>query len=197
MPYDYTEAPPPRDFELIPHGTIATLNLHIRPGGAGEDGILKRSKDGGCEMLDCELTVVDGPHKGRKFWQNWVLAGTTDGHVQAADISRGTLKAIIDSALGIEPNDKSAQARASRTISLKQFESMRFIAKIGVEKGRARNDGSGENWPDKNILAGVITPDRKEWHRVEQPPESPPFDGGSAADQAAAAPPVTRPSWAT
>jgi hypothetical protein len=47
--------------------------MRIRPGGAGEDGLLKRSKDGSCEMLDPELTVVDGPYAHRKFWQNFVL----------------------------------------------------------------------------------------------------------------------------
>ena len=83
MQYDYTEAPPPRDLELIPHGTIATVVMQIRAGDVGEDGLLKRSKDGGCEMLDLEFTVVDGPHKGRKFWELWILTGTTDGHAGA------------------------------------------------------------------------------------------------------------------
>jgi len=68
MPFDYSDAPPPQ-FELIPHGTIATVVLHIRAGNAGEDGMLKRSKDGSCEMLDCEFAVTDGPFKGRKFWR--------------------------------------------------------------------------------------------------------------------------------
>ena len=195
MPFDYSDAPPPQ-FELIPHGTIATVVLHIRAGNAGEDGMLKRSAKGDCEMLDCELVVADGPHKGRKFWEYWILEGTTDGHAKAASINRGTLKAILDSALGLKPDDVSPQARAARTVSLKQFEGKTFIAKIGIEKGNAKTDGSGENWPDKNILAGVITPDRKEWHPVEQPP---PFNGGiapSAAAPPSSAPPIARPDWA-
>jgi len=200
MPYDYSDAPPPQ-FELIPHGTLAPLVLHIRTGNAGEDGMLTRSKDGGCEMLVSELTITDGPYKGRKLFERWILAGTTDGHAKSADINRATLKAILDSALGLKPDDLSPQARAARTVSLKQFEGMSFIGRIGVEKGRSRNDGSGESWPDKNILAAVITPDKKEWHPVEQPP---PFNGGGAGAgaQAAAAPantaaPVTRPGWAS
>ena len=197
LPYDYTDAPPPQ-FELIPQGTIATVALHIRPGNAGEGGLLKRSRDGGCEMLDIEFTVTDGPFKGRKFWQNMVLAGTTDGHAKAVDISRGTLKAILDSALGLHPDDKSPQAHAARTVELKQFEGMTFVAKIGQEKGGPRNDGGGGNYDDKNILAGVITPDRKEWHPVEQPP---PFNGGSGATSSStpppSAPPVQRPGWAS
>ena len=68
MPYDYTNAPPPQ-FDLVPHGTVATVVLHIRAGGVGEDNMLKRSKDGGCEMLDCEFVIADTPYKGRKFWE--------------------------------------------------------------------------------------------------------------------------------
>jgi hypothetical protein len=195
-PYDYTNAPPPQ-FDLIPHGTIATVVLHIRAGGVGEDDMLKRSKDGGCEMLDCEFVIADGPYKGRKFWEYWVLEGSTEGHAKSKGINRGTLKAILDSALGLKPDDVSPQARAARTVSLKQFEGMTFIAKIGIEKGGARKDEPG-NWPDKNILAGVITPDRKEWHPVEQPP---PSNGGGSASSAtpppSSAPPIARPGWAS
>jgi hypothetical protein len=196
MPYDYTEAPPPRDMELITRDTIAPVVMRIRPGGAGEDELLKRSKDGACEMLDCEFVVVDGEFKKRKWWQYFILAGTTDGHAEAANRSRGMLRTIIESARGIKPDDMSPQARALRTASLKDFDNLSFIAKIGVEKGKPKNDGSGENWPDKNILAAVITPDKKEWHPLEQ---APPWDGGGgggAAPTGSSTPPITKPGWA-
>ena len=195
MAYDYSDAPPPQ-FEVIPHGTTATLVLHIRASDVGEDGLLTRSKDGGCEMLVSELTIVDGPYKGRKLFERWILAGTTDGHAKSADINRSTLKAILDSALGLKPDDLSPQARAARTVDLKQFEGMSFIGRIGIEKGRPRNDGSGENWPDKNILAGVVTPDKRDWHPVEQ---LPPFNGGGGAQAAptGTASPIARPGWAS
>jgi len=181
---------------VIPHGTTATCVLHIRPGNVGEDGLLTRSKDGGCEMLVSELTIADGPYKGRKLFERWILAGTTDGHAKSADINRSTLKAILDSALGLKPDDLSPQARAARTVDLKQFEGMSFIGRIGIEKGRPRNDGSGENWPDKNILAGVVTPDKRDWHPVEQ---LPPFNGGGGAQAAptGTASPIARPGWAS
>ena len=197
MAYDYSDAPPARDLELIPHGTTATLVLHVRPGGVGEDGMLKRTRAGDAEMLDCELVVADGPHAKRKFWERWILSGTTAGQAQAAEIARSTLKAILDSALGLKPDDLSPQARAARTVSLKQFEGLSFIGRIGIEKGRPRNDGSGENWPDKNILAGVVTPDKRDWHPVEQ---LPPFNGGGGGAQAASTEtvaPIARPGWAS
>ena len=70
----------------------------IRPGGAGEDGWLKRSADGGSEGLDCEFTVVDTEYAKRKIWQFMILNGTTDGHAKAAEISRALLRGIVESA---------------------------------------------------------------------------------------------------
>jgi|SRR5262245_24984966 len=192
MPYDYTDAP---KSTAIPRDTVATLAMRIKAGGIGEEGMLTRSKDGGCEMLNAEFTLLDGPHAKRKFFQNFVLAGTTDGHAQAADISRRTLRAIIESARGIKPDDISPEARAQRTVSLKDFNGMNFIGKLGVEAG----DG---NYVDKNFIASVITPDKKDWHPVEQ---LPPFNGGGDSSSSAAPPsgstppaaPVQRPSWAS
>jgi hypothetical protein len=193
MPFDYTDAPPP-SFDLIPDGTIATVSIHIRPGGVGEDGMLKRSANGDCEMLDLELTVIDGPYKGRKFWHNLLLVGTTDGQKKMAAGNIGVLKAILDSALGLMPNDVSAEARAARTVSVKAFEGMNFIAKIGEEKGGSKKEGG--NYPDRNVIAGAITKDKTGWHAVEQPP---PFNGGgssAAPTPSAPAAPVERPGWA-
>jgi hypothetical protein len=192
MPFDYTDAPPP-SFDLIPDGTTATVSIHIRSGNVGEDGVLKRSASGECEMLDLEFTVLDGQYKGRKFWHNLILAGTTDGQKKMAAGNLGVLKAILDSALGLMPNDVSAEARAARTVSLKQFEGMNFIAKIGEEKGGPKKDGG--NYPDKNVLAGAVTKDKSGWHAVEQPP---PFNGGGAPASSPSAPaaPVERPDWA-
>jgi hypothetical protein len=193
MPFDYTDAPPP-SFDLIPDGTVATVSIHIRAGNVGEDGMLKRSANGDCEMLDLELTILDGAYKGRKFWHNLLLVGTTDGQKKMAAGNLGVLKAILDSALGLMPNDVSAEARTARTVSVKAFEGMNFIAKIGEEKGGPKKDGG--NYPDKNILAGAITKDKTGWHAVEQ---SPPFNGGgggAAPTPPAPAAPVERPDWA-
>jgi len=89
MTYDYTDVPPSKFEPKIAEGTKATLVIHIKPGGIGEDGLLTRSKDTEryCEMLAVELTVIDGPYKGEKFPEWWVLNGTTDGHAKAKDIT--------------------------------------------------------------------------------------------------------------
>jgi hypothetical protein len=152
-------------------------------------------------MLDLEFVVVDGPYAKRKFWPNFVLAGTTTGHAEIAESNRGILRQILESARNIKPDDMSDEARKRRTADLKDFDNIICMVKIGIEKGKPKNDGSGENWPDKNIIAAVITPDKKDWHPVEQPP---PFDGGGAGGGSGGAAPasgspgpdVKKPGWA-
>ena len=202
MPFDYSTAPPQRAVELIPAGTVAAVIIHIRPGNAGEDGLLKRSQKGDCEMLEIEYQVVDGEHARKKFWEYQIIVGTTQGQKDMADAYCRTRKKILQSARGIKEGDQSPQARAAYLADLKDFDNLNFIAKIGIEKGKPKNDGSGENYSDRNILATVITPDRKEWHPVVQ---APPFDpnggGGGAAPSSPGSPPptdppITPPKWA-
>jgi hypothetical protein len=164
--------------------------------------MLKLSRDGHCAMLSLEITLLDDESAKRKLWENWVVEGAN--HAKAIEISHSRIKAVLDSALGLDPGDVTPQARAARTKSYKELEGLNFLGKIGIEKGAPKNDGSGENWPDKNILAAIITPDRREWHPVTQPP---PFNGsgpamsGSAAPSSSAPPtsmpPISRPGWAS
>jgi hypothetical protein len=202
MLFDYSQTSDPRDFsELIPHNSLASVLMRLRPGGVGEDGMLKRTAKGDAEMLDCEFVVVDGPFVKRKFWDAFILEGTTPGQQEMALTNRGRLKKILESARGIKPGDTSEKARAAYQASLKDFDNIVFIARIGVRKGESKNDGSGEKWPDKNYLLSAVGPDHKDWHPVEQPP---PFNGGGAAAAAtpsASAPadsaPVPPPAWAS
>src|SRR6516225_7733244 len=107
---DFNTAGEQRSFDVIPDRTIVTLQLTIRPGGAGDDDWLKRSADKNSEGLNCEFVVVDGEYAKRKLWQLYTLHGTTPGHAEAGEISRRTLRAILESARGIKPSDKSEAA---------------------------------------------------------------------------------------
>jgi hypothetical protein len=84
---NFNEADAQRSFDIIPEGTVATVHMTVRPGRAGEGDWSRRSKDGNSEGLNCEFTVVDGPHAKRKFWSLLTISGTTPGHAQAAEIS--------------------------------------------------------------------------------------------------------------
>jgi hypothetical protein len=192
--FDYSDAPEQRSDELIPAGTVATLQLHIRPGHAGEGGLLTRSKDGTCEMLDLEFIVVDGPYIKRKLWERYLLSGTTAGQETAVNISRGKLRAILESGRNIKPDDMSEQARKARTANLSDFAGVQFIARIGIEKGKPKNDGTDENYSDRNVIATIITPDKKDWHVIEQ---APPFSAGPNGGSVVSAPAtISKPAWA-
>jgi hypothetical protein len=159
---DFNDANPQRVFDVIPADTVATLHMTVRPGNAGEGGLLRRSKDGNSEALDCEFTVVDGPYAKRKVWGLFTLVGTTPNHATAAEISRSRLRAILESARGIRPDDTSAAAKQARQVaSYQDFDGLRFVGRIGVEPAR-------DSYPAKNALIEAITPDRRDWHPVEQ-----------------------------
>lgn len=194
MAMDFNNAPQQREGGLIPDNTIAIVQMNIRPGNAGEGGWLKRSKDGSSNAIDAEFTVVEGQHAKRKFWKLFTVEGSTEGHAKASEISASQLRAILESARGVRPDDESEAAKTARRLnSWGDLDGLRFIAKIGIEKGK-------DGYKDKNTLYAAVTPDRKDWVKVEQVQQQSSFAavGGAAASAAqnAAKPATGKPSWA-
>jgi len=187
--FDFNDAETQRNLDVIPDGTIASIRMTIRPGSVGDDGWLCRSKDGKSESLDCELVVLEGPFIRRKFWDRLTVDGTSQGHAVAAKISESKLRAILESARGIRPDDKSETAKQARRIgSYGDLNGLAFIARIGV-------DPPQNGYKAKNRLDHVVTPDEKAWHPVTQDPAAPP----SAAPAKPASTPakINRPEWAS
>jgi hypothetical protein len=136
--------------------------MMIERGGAGDDGWLTRSKDGASENLNATFIVCEGPFATKKFTQRFTLSGPTEGHETAKGITRNTMRAILESARGIKPNDKSESATAARRASSwAEFNNLRFIAKVGVEP-------ASNGYSAKNKLETVITAELKDWKKVEQ-----------------------------
>ena len=161
--YDMNDAELPRGTEMIPDGSFAKITMAIRKGGLdgqGEHdrGLLKAAKTPGSDvkMLDCEFTVVAGPHSRRKFWQTFtVVGGKVDEHgVSIAwKISKGVFRAMIDSALGLDPQDMSEAARGKRMLrGLADLNGITFAAKIRVEPA------SDPRYSDSNRLDRVVLP---------------------------------------
>jgi hypothetical protein len=189
--FDFNDAGEQRSLDVIPAGTILTLQCTVRPGGAGDGGWLKNSSDGASKGLDCEFVVVtEGAYLRRKLWQWFTLEGTKPGHADAGDISRNTLRAILESARGIKPGDTSEAAQAARKVSgWGDFDDLRFVARVGV---RPPKDG----YAAKNTIQEVITPERQAWQKPEQIAKP---TTSSAPQSAPATPPanaIARPQWA-
>ena len=216
--YDMNDAELPRNSELIPDGSFAKLVMAIRPGGVdghGEHdrGLLKGPKSPGSDamMLDCEFTVVAGPHARRKLWQNFTVAGgKVDEHGVSIGwkISKGMFRAMIDSALGLNSEDMSEAAKAKRLLrGLSDLDGISFVAKIKIEPP------SDPRYGASNRIDRVVLPTEPEWQKITngetvpaQPSLTParsttkpaPTSAGPAwgsAAPAAAAPTASRPAW--
>ena len=134
----------------------------MRPGGV--DGatpmdakLLKASQSSDAKMLDCEFTILEGPHARRKFWQSFTVAGgkvDEKGQSIGWKISKSTFRAMVDSALGLDPRDESPDAKAKRVLpGLKHLDGIVFAARIMVEPA------SNPQYRDQNRIANVVLPD--------------------------------------
>ena len=169
--YDLNDAQPQMAplGELIPDGTFAKVKMTIRPGGVNgstpaDAGLLKASQTSDARMLDCEFTIVSGPYARRKFWQNFTVAGgklDEKGQSKGWNISKSAFRAMVDSALGLNPKDMSDAAKAKRVLQgLKQLDGITFAARIMVEPA------SDPKYRDQNRLANVVLPDEAQYAAV-------------------------------
>jgi hypothetical protein len=169
--YDLNDAQPQMAplGELIPDGTFAKVKMTIRPGGVNgstpaDAGLLKASQSSDAKMLDCEFTVVSGAYARRKFWQNFTVAGgklDEKGQSKGWNISKSAFRAMVDSALGLDPKDESPAAKQKRVIQgLKQLDGIVFAARIMIEPA------SNPQYRDQNKLANVVLPGEPQYAAI-------------------------------
>jgi hypothetical protein len=156
---DFNNAQP--QFSLIPKGTIAKVMMEVRPANYGEDNLLSKSDRTGSIGLSVQFTILDGDYKGRMISQLIGIEGTKldeKGRDKWAEMGHSLIRAILESAHNIDPNDDSERARKIRNISsYKALDRLVCLVNIGIE-----SDKSGK-YPDKNKIFMAITPDKKEY----------------------------------
>jgi hypothetical protein len=177
--FNFNDAGEQRSVEIIPENTICAVQLNVKPGGVGADGFLTQAQDGRSTHLACSFVVLEGEYAKRQIWTR-LTVDVTAGHAEAKEISRKMLRAMLESARAIRPDDKSDAANAARQAKgWGEFDGLRFMVRLGV---RPPQNG----YAAQNIIKEVITPDRNEWRRIEQ------------VDRAPTSPPagvITRPDW--
>jgi hypothetical protein len=116
-------------------------------------------------------------------------------------MGRSFIRAALNSARNVHPQDNSPQAAAARRIQgFHELDGLEFLARVDIEK-----DGKGQ---DRNVVKLAVEPDHPEYAKLMGvPPKAKTGGGTSGAPAQAAAPtyqapapqraPVTgKPSWA-
>jgi hypothetical protein len=182
---------------LIPKGTIAKVQLTIRPGGYDDQsqgwtgGYATRGTTGSV-YLSGEFTVLEGPYARRKVFT--LIGLYSPKGPDWGNMGRSLIRGILNSARGIADKDISPQAQAARRINgFADLDGIEFLAKIDIGK-----DANGE---DKNEIRIAVTPDHKEYARhmgqSGAPAAAPARSLPSAPSQVPAQPAAgVRPSWA-
>ncbi len=216
MSVDLSDAPEQREAgATIPDGTFVKLIMNIRAGGvsldnmdAGDNGLFIASKSSDAVGLDAEFTVLAGPHAHRKLF-SWmtVSGGALDdkGASKGWNMTKATLRAMIDSAMGLDPKDDSAAAKqARRAQGFFQFSGIEFWAKIGVEPGNEimqQGQGTGRFFDPKNVIERIVVKGDPEYDDLRAGKEVapkpkhaatiPPVSGHGSAPASSA----TKPAW--
>lgn len=160
MSMDFNDAESNTSFDLIPAGTVAPMILTIKPGSTGEGGWESTSATSEYTWLNCEFTITEGKYANRKFWQNMMVSGPSD---QAVNITRSTLRGILESARKIKPDDESQEAKAKRVVSgYGDFSGMEFVGKIGIDKQKP-----GSQYSDSNKLLAAVPVGSKDYQAAK------------------------------
>lgn len=149
--------------DVIPHKTLAKVHMKIRPGGYDDPakgwtgGYATRSDSTGAVYLDCEFTVIGGKYNKRKVWS---LVGLhSPKGPKWEQMGRSFIRAALESARGIKPQDASDTAMKARQITgFQDLDGLEFAAQIDVEKA-----DEGSEYGDKNKINNVIPATHKDY----------------------------------
>ena len=205
--FDFQDADPQQSgFDLIPKGAVVPVRMTIKPGGYDDPeqgwggGYATESFETGSIYLAAEFVVTAGDHAKRKMWSNIGLhskKGPAWGQM-----GRSFIRAALNSARNVHPQDNSPQAAAARRInSFADLDGIEFLARVDVEK-----DNKGE---DRNVVKVAIEPDHKDYapvtgvspaagaHRVVSGHSGAPVQATPASAQPARpVVPTGKPTWA-
>jgi hypothetical protein len=153
---------------VAPPGTY-WVKARVKRGGAGEDGLLRLAKNLYLLMLELELTIIDDDE-----WRGQKIIDYVSCDIQQYDpsdidtppifenqkanlqtavrIGRSKLKAILNSAFGLMPNDDSDETREKRTLeSYAAFDGLCFMIQAEVRPAEGK-------FRERNVVDFIIEP---------------------------------------
>ena len=205
---DFNDADTQSGFDLIPKGTLVPVRMTLKPGGFDEPaqgwtgGYATQSFETGAVYLSAEFVVTGGDFAKRKLWSNiglYSAKGPTWGQM-----GRSFLRAALNSARNVHPQENSPPAVAARRIAgFHELDGLEFLARVDVEK-----DAKGG---DRNVVKLAVEPDHPDYARLmgvpgraHGAPSAPtaraattPGPASSPATAAATRAPTGKPAWAS
>ena len=183
---DFNDAEQQQGFDLIPKGTTVKVRMTIKPGGHDDPaqgwtgGYATESFETGAIYLAAEFVVTGSEHAKRKLWSNIGLhskKGPTWGQM-----GRSFIRAALNSARNVHPQDNSPQAAAARRIQgFHELDGIEFLARVDIEK-----DAKGL---DRNVIKLAVEPDHPEYARLMGVPPKAKTGSGTSGAPAQATPP--------
>ena len=147
---NFNDAERQNNFDLIPVNTIAKARLVLKAGNDPTDPHITRSKSGDTAYLNCEFIIFESKYTKRKIFDKIELEGSD----KWVNMGKARIRAILESAKGINPKDVSEIAVAARKInSFDELNNLDVVIKVGIE-----HDKNGR-YQDKNRVIAIITPE--------------------------------------
>ncbi|WP_031595365.1 hypothetical protein [Ferrovum myxofaciens] len=193
--FNFNSAAEQSSFDLIPKGSLVRVRTTIKPGGFDDPslgwtgGYATRNPNTGSVYLNCGFVVLEGPYARRKLWS--LIGLHSPKGEEWANMGRTFIKAILNSARGIHPDDNNPSAQNARCIKgFSELDGIEFLGRVDWEKDL--------NGKDKSVIKSAVTPDHKDYPALmgaTRPVLTPAASHGQA--QPLGQQPVPgRPSWA-
>jgi hypothetical protein len=174
MAISYADAEDQQSRDLFPSG-VYRLKAEVILGGHGADSTLTLASSKRSLHLALACTVTEGEHRGRKVWDNVTVALAENNSLPplepdklnklqtAVRIGRSKIKALLNSARGLDPNDKSEATEAKRAIeSHDDLTGMIFWAEIGEEPARG-------GYAARNKIDRIVEPCDDDYPKTAKP----------------------------
>jgi len=150
-------------FNQIPKGALVPVRMTLKPGGhydasqGWSDGYPTLSPKTGAVYLAAEFVITGGEFAKRKMWSSIGLyspKGPT-----WTQMGRTFVRAALNSARNVLPQDNSPQAAAARRIQgFVDLDGLEFVVRVDVEK-----DDRGD---DRNVVKTAVEPDHPDYARI-------------------------------
>ena len=191
---NFSDAEEQNSSDLIPNKTAVKVVMKIRAGSYNDPqkgwvGGYATQADSGAVYLDCEFTIIGGKYNKRKVWS--LIGLHSPKGPKWEGMGRSFIRAMLESARGINPIDASENAMKARVIGgFGDLDGLEFAAFVEIQKAEA-----GSSYSDKNIIQTVIPCTHKDYAALMSGAGAPPASLSQMAS--ASAPKAGAPAWAS